>query len=195
MNNLTEEYEKRKDIIKNRLKEFSKVGGDDIFYELCFCILTPQSNARKCGKAVNNLKKKDFLHKNINPKGCIKEIRFYNNKSRYLLGAKDYYKKIGLGKDAKQLRDFLVANIKGIGYKETSHFLRNIGCRNLAILDRHVLRNLKRYNIIDEVPKTLTRKRYLEIEDKLYKFSKKVKIPMDELDLLFWSMETGEVFK
>ena len=195
MNNLFEEYEKKKGIIKRRLYEFSKVKGEDIFYELCFCLLTPQSNAKKCDKAVSNLRGKNFLHEAINPKGCIKEIRFYNNKSRYLLGAKDYYKRIGLGRNARHLREFLVANIKGLGYKEASHFLRNIGCRDLAILDRHVLRSLKRYDVIKEIPKTLTRKKYLEIEEKFYNFSKRIKIPMDELDLLFWSMGTGEVFK
>ena len=87
-------------------------------------------------------------------------------------------------------------NVNGLGYKETSHFLRNIGLgKNFAILDRHILKNLKRYGVIKSIPKTLTRKKYLEIERKMKKFSEKIKIPLAELDLLFWSEETGEIFK
>ena len=76
-----------------------------------------------------------------------------------------------------------------------SHFLRNIGHRNLAILDRHILKNLHKLNVINEIPATLTPKKYFEIENKFIEFSNKVNISMDELDLLFWSQETGEVFK
>ena len=93
------------------------------------------------------------------------------------------------------LRNYLVENVKGIGWKEASHFLRNVGHRDLAILDRHILKNLVKLNVVKEVPKSLTPKVYFEIEEKFKKFSNEIKIPIDELDLLFWSMETGEVFK
>ena len=86
--------------------------------------------------------------------------------------------------------------MKGIGYKEASHFLRNIGFgEHLAILDRHIMKNLKLLGIIDEIPISLTRKKYLEIEQRMVKFSKKVKIPMKHLDLVLWYKETGEIFK
>jgi len=187
---LKKDYSKRKKEIKNRLKVFSKVKGNDIFYELCFCLLTPQSNAKKCDKAVKLLKEKDFLHRQINPNNVLKKYtRFHNNKSKYLLDLKKKYPNIEFE------RDYLVKNIKGLGLKEASHFLRNIGHKNLAILDRHILKNLKKYNAIKEIPKSLTPKKYYEIENKFKQFAKKVKIPMDELDLLFWSIETGEVFK
>jgi N-glycosylase/DNA lyase len=88
-----------------------------------------------------------------------------------------------------------VKNVKGLGWKEASHFLRNIGHRNLAILDRHILRNLKRHGVIKSLPKTLTPKRYLVIEQKFMEFSSTIGITMDELDLLFWSRETGEILK
>jgi len=187
---LKKKYSQRKIEIKTRLKEFSKVKNDDIFYELCFCLLTPQSNAKKCDKAVQLLKNKDFLNKSINPvKYLKKNTRFHNNKAKYLLEMKKKFPNL------EMKREFLVKNIKGLGLKEASHFLRNIGYRNLAILDRHILKNLHKYNVIDEIPKSLTSKKYFEIEEKFKEFSKKIKIPMDELDLLFWSLETGEVFK
>jgi len=98
--------------------------------------------------------------------------------------------------DTLNTREWLVRNVKGIGYKEASHFLRNIGLgKDLAILDVHILRNLKRYGVIKDPPKTLTRKNYLDVEEKMKEFSRDIGIPMDELDLLFWSRETGVIFK
>ncbi len=197
---LLKEYEKRKDIIKKRLEDFSNIKKEDYFYEACFCILTPQSSAKQCWKAILLLKEKDFFNKEINPINYLNDrIRFHINKSKYLLEFKEKWplikEKLDEIKDDRELREFLVKNVKGYGYKESSHFLRNIGHRNLAILDRHILKNLHKLNIIDEIPKTLTPKKYFEIEQKFIDFSKKINIDMDELDLLFWSQETGEVFK
>ena len=73
--------------------------------------------------------------------------------------------------------------------------LRNIGHENLAILDRHILKNLVRVGVLSHLPKTLTWKRYLAIERKFFKFALRIGISMDELDLLFWSMETGIILK
>jgi N-glycosylase/DNA lyase len=88
-----------------------------------------------------------------------------------------------------------VVNVKGMGWKEASHFLRNIGYRDLAILDRHILRNLKLHGVIRSYPASLTPKRYLAIEKAFERFASAVGIPMDELDLLFWSRETGTILK
>lgn len=206
---LKEEYSLKKEEIKKRLDDFSKVKDNDkeSFYELCFCVLTPQSNAFKCDDAVKELKKINF-HKadaknSIIQKILKKRTRFYKNKSGYLNEMKS--KCDGINKELEDLkiekkksadvREYLVKNVKGLGLKEASHFLRNIGYRDLAILDRHIMKNLVKLNVINEVPSTLTPKRYYEIEEKFIKFSKTVKIPIDELDLLFWSMETGKVFK
>jgi N-glycosylase/DNA lyase len=95
------------------------------------------------------------------------------------------------------LREWLVKNVKGIGMKEAGHFIRNMGLSNnqLAILDVHILKNLKEFGIIEKIPKSLTKKEYLKIEDRMREFSKKIGIPLDELDLLLWSKETGFIFK
>ncbi len=196
MKNFKEYYKKDKKIIKDKLDEFSK--NKDYFYELCFCLLTPQSNAKKCYEAVKILKEKNFLNNDFNIKPILKtRTRFYNNKSRYLLELKKKFNfiKQNLKEKPEETREFLVKEVKGVGYKESSHYLRNIGYRNLAILDRHILNNLKNLNVIKEIPKTITKAKYFEIESKFKDFSKKVNIPMDELDLLFWSMQTGEVFR
>jgi N-glycosylase/DNA lyase len=194
---LLKNYKNKKEEILNRLRDFEN--NKDYFYELCFCILTPQSSAKTAWEGIKKLKKANFKSKNINPQNHIKPIRFYKNKSRYLLELKKNYsliiKNIKKTPYPKQLREYLVKNVKGYGYKEASHFLRNIGYKNVAILDRHILKNLKKHKIINQVPDNLTPKKYCEIEDKFLNFSNKIKIPMDHLDLLFWSQETGEIFK
>ena len=99
-------------------------------------------------------------------------------------------------KDIFALRGWLVENVKGYGMKEASHFLRNIGLGDdIAILDRHILKHLVKNNVIPEVPKSLTEKKYMEIENRMRAFSKEIGIPFAHLDLLWWSEETGEIFK
>ena len=94
----------------------------------------------------------------------------------------------------KSLREWLVKNIKGLGYKEASHFLRNIGFDDYAIIDFHIVDLLVKYNIIQK-PKSLTKQKYLEIEEKLRKIAKKTNLTLAELDLYLWYMETGKILK
>ncbi|MBI3009260.1 MAG: N-glycosylase/DNA lyase [Candidatus Omnitrophica bacterium] len=195
--------------MKERLKEFRdlhKGKDEDIFSELCFCILTPQSKAVNSDRAIKELKKSGLLFKGNRRavRARLKGVRFPNNKSAFLIYARKVFKD-GKGVNVKcrlnpddifTTREWLVKNVKGIGYKEASHFLRNIGLgKDLAILDVHILKNLKRYKVIDKIPPSLSRKTYLDIEDRMREFCKKIKIPMEEIDLLFWSRETGIIFK
>ena len=200
MGDLNERHQAIKTEISEALLRFSRVKPEQYFYELCFCLLTPQSNAYKCDEAVQLLKKQGFYGKDIDPKPFLRnKTRFYINKSVYLEGMKQNYNEIFeiITSDilGYEKREFLVKNVKGLGYKEASHFLRNIGHRNLAILDRHILRNMKRHGAIRSIPRSITPKKYFLIEKKFMKFSDSIGIPMDELDLLFWANETGKVFK
>ena len=94
-------------------------------------------------------------------------------------------------------RDWLARErrIKGLGYKEASHFLRNIGFRGYAILDKHILRSLAELGEIESPEPPTTRSRYLETEERLRQFARRVRIDFDELDLVLWSMKTGEILK
>jgi N-glycosylase/DNA lyase len=99
--------------------------------------------------------------------------------------------------DATERRDWLVKEkgIKGLGYKEASHFLRNVGFKGYGILDKHILRSLAELKIIDDPKPPNTRSRYLTIEAKLKKLTEVTEIDFDELDLVLWSMKTGEILK
>ncbi len=200
MQELLEAHRTRKQEIRERLAEFTKVTGDDLFYELCFCLLTPQTSGFRADACVQQLKALDFLHATVDPRPILrKKVRFHNHKAEYLLAMKRKYpvlqEVIASTNDKTMLRDYLLKEVKGFGLKETHHFLRNIGHRNFAILDRHILKNMKKYKAIHSLPKSLTTKRYFALEQKFKNFAERVGINMDELDLLFWSMETGKVFK
>jgi len=203
-------YGEKRDAIRQRLREFRDIldrNDDDVFAELCFCLLTPQSSAKTCWAAVSRLKERSLLLKGeaneIQPQ--LNDVRFGDSKAKYIVEARATFSKDGKlylkshlssFTNPFELREWMVENVKGLGYKEASHFLRNIGLgEEFAILDRHILRNLKRLDVITEVPVSITKKRYLEIEEKLRRFSREIAIPLADLDLLFWSRETGWIFK
>jgi N-glycosylase/DNA lyase len=203
-------YQERKEAIQNRLAEFRQVmqwKDDEVFAELCFCLLTPQSSAKVCWEAVTALKQRTLLLKGLSAElePHLRSVRFADSKAKYIVEARKMFSKDGVMQLKSQissfynpfeLREWLVENVKGLGYKEASHFLRNIGLgEGFAILDRHILRNLNGLGVIPEIPVTITKKRYLEIEEKLRKFATEIDIPMADLDLLFWSKETGWIFK
>ena len=197
-----------KGTIEVRLGEFNEIwkkGTDeDLFREMAFCLLTPQSRARTCWAAIERMVSKSMLACS-GPDETREElvgVRFSHRKADYICEARELFAARSIRdvisgfSNPDKAREWLVENIKGLGYKEASHYLRNIGLgKNLAILDRHILKNLKLMGVIDEIPTTLTKKNYLEIERKMRAFSEKIGIPMGHLDLLLWYKEAGEVFK
>ncbi len=206
-------YLENKKAIDARLKDFHEVwekGSDErIIHELIFCIFTPQSKATSCWACVEKIIEKKLLL-NSTPAQLLKlpemnMVRFKNKKAVYACLARDKFVKNGKinirkvlagFKTDEEKREWLVKNIKGYGYKEASHFLRNIGfTEELAILDRHILKNLVKMGVIPSVPETLTKARYLEIEEKMRKFTKKIGISMGALDLTLWFREAGKIFK
>jgi len=207
---LRQKYASRKAAIESRLEDFSKLrhaSDEDLYAEMAFCMLTPQSKARQAAAAIEEIRQKGLLlSDDVDSIRSIlaKRIRFHNNKASYVVSNKRIFLKEGsldvrsvLGSgNAKEVRGWLIENVKGYGWKEASHFLRNVGYgEDIAILDRHILKNLKACGVIKDVPKSLTPAKYLEIEEKMDAFCKSCGIPMSHLDLLFWSEETGEIFK
>ena len=201
---------KKKEII-SRLGEFGKCLNDkndeEIFCELAFCLLTPQSKAQCCWNAIRTITSQNLLVEGTEDdiKGKLHRVRFHNKKARYLVGARTLFLNKGrlsirtrLKKlpDVHACREWLVRNIKGLGYKEASHFLRNIGFGDcIAILDRHILRNLVHFDVIQEIPASMSRSGYMQIEQKMAEFAREIHIPLAHLDLLLWYKETGEIFK
>ena len=189
--------------IKQRIKEFKELGNksmDRIFNELCFCITTANCSAERCiavqekmGNGFLTLSETQLVSK-------LKEFkyRFPNIRAKYIVKARELQEELSRNiktcKDLHKLREWIVKNIKGLGYKEASHFLRNIGFTDYAIIDFHILDLLTKFNLIEK-PKTLTKTKYLEIEELLEKIAEGLNLNLAELDLYMWYMETGKILK
>ena len=192
-----------KKLVDTRIEEFKQTGGKtsrEIFKELCFCILTANFNAER---SIEIQKKIGDGFLTLPLPQLVEELkalghRYPETRARYIVEARRYadsLKEIILRfKDANSLREWLVKNVKGIGFKEASHFLRNIGFSDLAIIDFHIVNILSKYGLINEF-KTMTKKRYLEIEFILRRIAYCLNISLAELDLFLWYLETGRVLK
>ncbi len=189
-------------LVNTRIKEFKGIdreSSDDLFNELCFCVLTANFNAEKCIKIQREIGE-EFL--TLSEEELAKKLaelghRYPNTRAKYISESakyKDSLKNIIQSSDGKELREWLVKNIKGFGYKEASHFLRNIGFDDYAIIDFHIIDILVRYNLIKR-PKSLSKKRYLEIENTLNDIARKLDFSLAELDLYLWYIETGKILK
>jgi len=178
-------------LVHQRLKEFEK--NKNLFSELCFCTLTAGASAESGLKCQNALKDKFHRLNEISLQKELKKLgyRFHNraeyiNKNQTKISLLNQIRKM----DSISARQFLVKHFKGIGMKEASHFLRNIGRKDVAIIDRHILRSLGFKDV-----KTLNEKKYLEIEKKLEKIAEASRLNLAELDLYLWRDQTGKVLK
>ncbi len=190
-------------IVRQRINDFEKIfesNNERWFSELCFCLLTANSSAMMGLKIQDALGfdgfsklSQDELTKKLQELGH----RFYNVRAGFITEARrniNIKEIIQSFKDEIESREWLVENIKGLGMKESSHFLRNVGYKNIAILDKHIINVLSEHNIIER-PKNLNKQRYLDIEKKLEDLAKATDLSLEELDLYLWYMKTGKVLK
>ncbi len=206
---LTDLYKLREFRIKSRLEEFSSIineSNEKIFEELCFCILTANSSAKSGMKSIELINQ--FLINGTQEQiqqGLVQSnYRFPNKRSEYIVKTReslskdinlDIKSKITSFKNKDELRDYFVKHVKGFGYKEASHFLRNIGLKGYCILDKHIINTLHEFNIIKSPQAPKNKSQYIELENKMNSFAKSLNIDIDELDLLLWSRKTGEILK
>ncbi len=207
MNDLTNKITtlKNSDISKlvdsriQEFKELDKKSNDELFKELCFCILTANFNAEKSIKIQKEIGEcfltdsKDVLARKLRDCGH----RFPSARAAYIsesIKCKDSLGEIVQIHDGNALREWIVENVKGLGYKEASHFLRNVGFDDYAIIDFHIVDLLVDYKLIEK-PKTITKRKYMAIENLLKKLARKTNLTLAELDLYLWYMETGKILK
>ena len=202
--------------IRARLAEFRAVlqkGSDyEVFRELVFCLFTPQSGSKICWETVQRLDAAGLIAggSEADIAAAINTVRFRYNKARYVVEARERFSLRGnfsaagysikefiqRFKDPFELRDGIHSSIKGLGLKEASHFLRNIGLGgDFAILDRHILRCMVEYGVIDALPKSINPKLYFSLEAALREFSGSLNIPLEHMDMVLWYRVKEEVFK
>ncbi len=189
--------------IAERIRTFQQLPVDRYFYEMCFCICTPQSKARAAWQVQVQLERLDFLNADIDPVPLLRDphhyIRFHRQKAERLLWLKQHWEEvltiITREEPVKVKRYALVQHVKGIGWKEASHFLRNIGYTNLAILDRHIVRQLADFHLlaVPRIPRG--RREYEQMEALFCDFAAALRISPAHLDLFLWYTRTGQILK
>ena len=191
-----------KSIIDQRIEEFTKFQNEHInriFRELCFCIMTANCPADRCIE-IHETIGEDFLTLSEEElSATFKDLgyRFPNVRANYITESRNYIKPLEdalISLKGDELRSWVVKNIKGLGYKESSHFLRNIGYKDYAIVDFHIVDLLERHKLVKR-PKTMTKKKYLQIEEVLKELGETLELNMGELDLYLWYLETGKILK
>jgi N-glycosylase/DNA lyase len=204
-------HRERRDEIRSRLAEFNAVGKerDDqrLWEEMVFCFFTGGCSAKMGLRSIEAVRQllNDGTQQQL-ASALTGVHRYPNERAKYIVHSREFLKAdcgLRLGErlasfdDDHARRDWLAREkgIKGLGYKEASHYLRNIGYTGYAILDKHVLRCLAELKIIDDPKPPNTRARYLTVEDKLRGLTQTVQIDFDELDLVLWSIKTGLVLK
>jgi len=201
----------RRNEIRGRLNEFQAVrqarNDDRLWEEMVFCFFTGGCSAQMGLRSVEAVRP---LLKEGDQTQLAKALtgvhRYPNERAKYIVHSRAFLETdcdLKLGDRLASFdcdlarRDWLAREkgIKGLGYKEASHFLRNIGYTGYAILDKHVLRCLTELKIIDDPKPPNTRSRYLTVEGKLRELTDTAQIDFDEMDLVLWSMKTGTILK
>jgi len=194
-------------MVEDRMDEFRLVHEMDSqkwYEELVYCLLTAYSSALMGQRCVDALRGGALMDGSIQDvRGCLVEEghRFANRRAEYVYDTRGLAPRIkgviqGFD-DPRDARGWLVENVKGLGWKEASHYLRNVGYFGLAIIDRHILSNMVEHGLIteEESRKGLTRRRYHAYEGVLEKVARRLGMTPGELDLYLWYRKTGKVLK
>ena len=204
-------YLERREEVLERLAEFQDIrknaADERLWEEMVFCFFTGGCSARMGIRSVEAVRPLLLAGNHAElAAALVGRHRYPNARAGYIVASREFLQehcglrlreKLESFADSAARRDWLVKEkrIKGLGYKEASHYLRNIGYKGYAILDKHILRSLAELKIIDDPEPPNTRKKYLAVEDKLKILAVATKIDFDELDLVLWSMKTGEILK
>ncbi|MCZ7554867.1 MAG: hypothetical protein M5R41_00510 [Bacteroidia bacterium] len=197
-------WDAHRDAIRSRLRDFGNVPKERYMYELFFCVMTPQSSAAQCALVAEELERRNFLSVEFDPAPLLRGhaggyVRFHNTKARRLLTLRNREDEIlqlfEQNSTDKELRDILADGIDGLGMKEASHFLRNVGRTEVTIVDRHIIRNLIRLDVLEAWPPSISLKTYRNLERRFEELAAALDIPHAALDLLLWQRETGYILK
>ncbi|HMS40092.1 MAG TPA: hypothetical protein PKE69_07705 [Pyrinomonadaceae bacterium] len=208
---IKQNYIERGADIRRKIAEFEEIwtnGTDEkLWEEMVYCFFTGGCSARMGLNSVEAVRPilLTGTHDEL-MNALVGKHRYPRARAGYIVASRDFLqehcglclrKKLESFENDLERRDWLVKEkrIKGLGYKEASHYLRNIGLKGYAILDKHILRSLAELKIISDPKPPNTRLKYLTVEKELKKLAVRLKIDFDELDLVLWSLKTGEILK
>jgi len=213
---LEKHYLENREEIESRLKEFiglRKASDERLFQELSFVIFSSQSSAENSWNAAQRLGEKGLLEKDKESIAKVlrqKEIQYEERKADYIITNREKLSQPTFNDPSTDLklkekirpenlektRKWFTETIKGLSWKGASHFLRNIGYGDsFAIFSSHTTSILFDLDVIKASEPPRNEEEYLEMEENVQEFSKEIDIDIQALDLVLWSMRTGEVFK
>jgi N-glycosylase/DNA lyase len=199
--------------IRARLAEFRDVwasaSDERLWQEMVYCIFTAGASARMGLRSIEAVRhlllegSREEMTRALTEAGAH---RYPQARPGYIVVTREFLRedcrmrlrdRLESFNNPPERRDWLARTpgIKGLGYKEASHFLRNVGFTGYALLDKHVLRCLAELGVVESPDPPATRARYLETEERLRQFARRARVDFDELDLVLWSMKTGEILK
>lgn len=180
----SENFKKAKEIISKVFR--NNKSNEEIFYDLCFCLLVTNSSFKAVRPVITKLWELDFYHRYIERdvlEPILRPARYYRMKTTYLiLARRDFSSILNIIKSDmsnQKKRDWLCSNVKGLGMKASSHFLRNLGAVDLAIVDTHIVKFL-------HVDMPSSRKQYLNIEERFLKAAETFGVKPVVLDAVVW---------
>ncbi|MCI4352705.1 MAG: hypothetical protein L3K14_04875 [Thermoplasmata archaeon] len=184
----------------------------ELWHQLCLCILSTVTRAESVAACVQNLDKIGILDRlarspaQVSVRGLHHELaehnsacRFPRQKAERLKGAALFF--YGGGEALTVLgflrrfpasidaRRALVEHVPGLGMKEASHFLRNIGHgADLAVIDVHVRRFLAEAGAVDRaITLSSSSGSYCVMEEVLLTIAFRTGLELGALDLAIWS--------
>lgn len=211
------EHKSKEKELESRIKEFNSLktaSEERLFQELVFVILSSQTSAKKAWKAAEKLGSSEILlkgsEKDIEKVLNVFEVQQEKRKSKYIITNRkqlsqptltDPDKKIKIRnkiypENLDKSRRWFAENIKGLSWKGSSHFLRNIGYGNdFAIISNHIIHVLHKHGLRKTTEPPKNYEEYIEDEKILQELAAKSNIDIKKLDLILWSLRTGEIFK
>ena len=194
-------------------RNWSNMTEEELWHELCFCVLSSNVHYETAYSALlqleakrlvetsgcsakliaNELRRPIYLPRRKD--GSFRRYRFPRRRARDIVRARQYVYQINGGiknllnrsNNAFEMRDFLTKNVPGLGLKEASHFLRDVGFSDsLAIIDSHVAdyirMNFPEVQNVDH----FTRRPYLELERLIQNVATSHNLSLAVLDMAIW---------
>lgn len=200
--NITNDVDWRSNTECVLLKELALcILSSSIKYEVALLYTVKLDKANCFTKAINNELDEEHilncLKKPITINGRSVHYRFPKSKSSQLSKTiNSIYKK---GNTIKRLlsktdssieaRDMFVSICSGIGYKQASMFLRNIGFGyDLAIIDTHIIDYLKLVNVIPLYMTLKNQSVYSKIESLYSEYAHSKQFDIKKLDVAIWNV-------
>jgi N-glycosylase/DNA lyase len=188
---------------------------EELWEELCFCILSSNVPYEMAISAVRQLSRKGLLeihedqsyttrliafelsrpvYRPERKDGSLRVYRFPRKRAhdivesrRYLYAENSGLTSLLAGSNLFNVRMSMVANLPGLGLKEASHFLRNVRYTDsLAVLDSHLMSFLNLFVRPLQPNVSLTPSRYIEFEALFVQFSQALGLCPAVLDMAIW---------